>query len=83
MGERARRGVRLVGRGGDTLVAWVAIAFLPLGLIGFRRVVPGWPAWRGVESSENRRERGEDPSTSRFIFIINLCKIKTILIGLN
>jgi hypothetical protein len=47
MGERAGIGVRLVARGEGSLVALVAVAFLSLGLIGFRRVVPGWPARSG------------------------------------
>ncbi len=41
--------------------------------------------WRGVKRKKRVRvrteERGEDPPTSRFIFVINL--FKTVLIGLN
>ncbi len=46
MAERAGIGVRLVG-GEGSLVALVAVAFLSFGLIGLRRVVPGWPARSG------------------------------------
>ena len=104
---------------GEVLRVFAAFrAFLPpLGLICFRRVVPGWQArsgsielgtsrvvgkqgergeakvssgqtrlrtrWRGVKErrSVTTRERGEDPSTSRFTFTINL--FITILIGLK
>jgi hypothetical protein len=65
MGERAGIGVRLVARGGGSLVALVAVAFLTFGLIGFRRIVPGWPARSGsVELGTPRvvgkqGERGE------------------------
>jgi hypothetical protein len=66
MGERAGMGVRLVARGGGSLVALVAVAFLSFELIGFRRVFPGWPARSGsvVELGTSRvvgkqGERGE------------------------
>ena len=43
--RRDRRAPRRERRG--TFVALVAVAFLSFGLIGFRRVVPGWPARSG------------------------------------
>ena len=47
MGEGAGIGVRLNTGGEGSLVALVAVAFLSFGLIGLRRVVPGWPARSG------------------------------------
>jgi hypothetical protein len=54
MEERAGRDVRLVMRGEGSFVALVAVAFLPLGLISFRRVVPGWPARSGSVGTRDK-----------------------------
>jgi hypothetical protein len=71
MGEGAGIGVRLNTGGEGSLVALVAVAFLSFGLIGLRRVVPGWPARSGsIELGTSRvvgkqGERGEAKISSR------------------
>jgi hypothetical protein len=59
MGERAGRGVDLVMRGEGSFVTLVAVAFLPLRLISFRRVAPGRPARSGSLTSRVVGKQGE------------------------